>query len=354
MMREQWSRFSFVATAVLALALWAGVRPAAAQSSAFPSIPVWSLAGGWNDSSAVFPNRCIGAFRGPMPDSVAERPRSITVRFLRDRLAERRADFGGYRLYRMTNNPDSSKALLIRRFSLNAGSELTWNFSRLDSASLQFRCRGAQVHDSVVTFVDADSNGAFFKVCRRPGELMRCFTPGDSIIKLFAPPGPHDGFLTWYSITYEKKNTTDADYEDLFLPDTLDGFSRCSNPSNRNTCPNLNHKLRNLTGPIEPTGGPTADLERVRVVPNPYRGSEVWDRPGANEIHFTNLPARATIKIYTVSGDLVHVILHEDGVRDFQRWDLRNASGKQVASGIYLYRVEADRFEFQDRFVVIR
>ena len=289
-------RFPFLSLfALLALALVAGAGTARAQTSAYPSISVWSIAGGWNDSSSVFPNRCIGAFRGPLPDSVAERARTVTVRFLRDRLAEARPDFGGYRLYRMINTPDSSRALLIRRFSLNAGSEATWNFSRLDTLSMQYKCNGATVHDSIVTFVDADSNGNFIKVCRRPGEIGRCFTPGDSIIKLFAPPGPHDGFLTWYSITYEKRNTSDTDFEDLFLPDTLNGFARCSNPLDRNTCPNLNHKLRNLTGPTEPTAGPTADLERVRVVPNPYRGREVWDQPGANEIHFINLPSRATI-----------------------------------------------------------
>lgn len=354
MTREQSSWSPLLTAVVLALALVAGAGPASAQSSGFPSIPVWSIAGGWNDSSQVFPNRCIGAFRGPLPDSIAERARTVTVRFLRDRLAEARPDFGGYRLYRMTNAPDSSKALLIRRFSLNAGSEQTWNFSVLDPASLEYKCRGATVHDSIVTFVDADSNGNYVKVCRRPGEIGRCFSPGDSVLKLIAPPGPHDGFLTWYAITYEKRNTTDADFEDLFLPDTLDGFSRCTNPADRGTCPNLNHKLRNLTGPIEPTAGPAADLERVRVVPNPYRGSEVWDQPGANEIHFINLPARATIRIFTVAGDLVREIPHEDPVRDFQRWDLKNASGRQVASGIYIYRVEADRFEFQDRFVVIR
>jgi len=41
-------------------------------------------------------------------------------------------------------------------------------------------------------------------------------------------------------------------------------------------------------------------------------------------------------------------------VRDFERWDLKNQRGRNVASGIYMYRVESDAFEFQDRFIVIR
>ena len=339
---------------VSALLGLAGVWPAHAASN-YPDIPIWSLAGGWRDSSQFFPNRCIGVFKGPQPDSIDERGRTITVRFLRDRVAEARPDFGGYRIYRMTNSPDSSRAVLIRRFSRNFGSELTWQFSVLDTATMRYMCRGQSVHDSIVTFVDPDSNGRYVKVCRRPGiPDARCESLGDSIFILVAPPGPHDGVLTWYSITYERRNTTDPDFEDLFLPDTLDNFARCSTPGDRSTCPNLNHKLRNLAGPTEPTPGPTADLENVLVVPNPYRGSEVWDQPGEGELHFINLPARSTIKIYTAAGDLVREIQHDDPVRDFARWDLLNGAGQPVAAGIYIFRVEAGSFQFQNRFVVIR
>ena len=328
-------------------------RPVHAASS-FPDIPVWSMAGKWHDNSAQFPNRCLGDATPPVVDTLSTAPNKLVVRFLRSRTAEARSDFGGYRIYRMTNAPDSSKAVLIRRFSLNAGSELTWNFSRLDTATMQYKCKGATVHDSLVTFVDPDSNGQYVKVCRRPGVWgAPCQSVGDSIFILVAPPGPHDGFLTWYSVTYERRNTTDPDYEDLFVPDTLDNFARCPGAI-RDSCPNLNSKLRNLAGPTEPTGGPTADLEQILVVPNPYRGSEVWDQPGQSELHFINLPAVATIKIYTAAGDLVRQLEHNDSVHDFARWDLKNAAGQAVASGIYVYRVEAGSFQFQNRLVVIR
>jgi hypothetical protein len=354
-----WRAVCALTLAVLALA---SARPAQA-ASAFPDIPVWANAGAWQDSSTVldengiarFRNRCIGSFQGPQEESLKVMPRALTVRFLRDRRAEARPDFGGYRIYRMTSSLDTTKAVLVRRFSLNADSTLTWRFSRLDPATMQYKCRGGVVHDSIVTFVDPDSNGLFRKVCRRPGTAEgQCLSPGDSIFILVPPPGPHDGIRTWYSVTYERKNTTDPDYEDLFLPDTLDAFARCGTPGARNTCPNLNHKLRNLAGPVEPTGGPVANLERVLVVPNPYRATEVWDQPGQNEIHFINLPSKARIRIYTVAGDLVRVLEHDDPVRDFERWDLKNETGKSVASGIYMYRVEAGAFQFQNRFVVIR
>ena len=173
---------------------------------------------------------------------------------------------------------------------------------------------------------------------------------------LEAPPGPHDGFLTWYSITYEQRNAeTDPNYQDLFVPDLTGEIGPCERPGDPTSCPNLNHKGLNLTSVgVEPTSGPLANLERVGVVPNPYRAHEAWDRPGVNELHFINLPPHARVLVYTVAGDLVVELKHEDPVRDFERWNLKNNDGRDVASGIYLFRVESGSFSFQNRFVVIR
>jgi hypothetical protein len=259
---------------------------------------------------------------------------------------------GGFPTLTAVPSGVSPRALTVADLSGDGKPDL---FSADFSFELPYVCNSSVVNDSVLTFVDPDSNGRYVKVCRNPGtENGPCGSRGDSILILIKPPGPHDGFLTWYSVTIERKNTTDPDYEDLFLPDTLDNFARCTDPANRLTCPNLNHKLRNLTGPVEPTTGPTANLESVLAVPNPYRGSEVWDQPGQSEVHFINLPANAKIRIYTAAGDLVREILHSDTVRDFERWDLKNASGHLVASGIYMYRVESGLFHFQSRLVVIR
>src|SRR5262249_24968283 len=83
-------------------------------------------------------------------------------------------------------------------------------FSAGVSYELPYRCKDAVVNDSILTFVDPDSSGRFVKVCRKPGtDEFHCDSPRDSIFILIAPPGPHDGFKTWYSITIERKNTTD-------------------------------------------------------------------------------------------------------------------------------------------------
>lgn len=381
----------------LTLALVAGVvlgGHSPVRASTFPKIDAWVDVGAYQDSSnlGTQSNRCVGTF-GPRPDSLRRQARSLSVRWLRDRRAEARVDFGGYRIYRIVapldqaGNPDTSVAVLLRRYSLNPGSEMTWNFSKVDTVInvdstftrdttiagrdttvadtmsipnrnyMQYICRGAVVHDSLLTFVDPDSSGNYVKVCRRRDAIGRCLSVGDSVFVLEAPPGPHDGFRTWYTVTYERLNTSDTDFEDMFIPDTLNTLGApppCGPGPGRNACYNLNNKLTSIVGPYEPTGGPTANLEQVRVVPNPFRGSAVWDAKESKEIHFIALPRQSKISIFTVAGDLVRELHHDDPIRDFERWDLKSGSGRDVASGIYIYRVEAASFSYQNRFIVIR
>jgi hypothetical protein len=187
-----------VAVLLLALAVAAGVRPAAAQTG-FPNIPVWSYPGAWHPDA-----------RG---DTIEARPRTISVRWLRDPVAEARPDFAGYRIYRGTNIGsicDTTSMMLLRRFSKQVGDSLfAWHFPTIDGSTME--------SDRIVTFIDPDSAGLFVKV-RRPLTdrcRPRCY---DSVMVLIPPPGPHDGFRTWYSITYETRNTNFNDYLDMFVP----------------------------------------------------------------------------------------------------------------------------------------
>jgi hypothetical protein len=308
-----------------------GVR----AQAGFPTIPIWDYSGAYHPTGA-----------NPA-DTLTHRSRTVTVRWLRDPYAEARSDFGGYRIYRITNAvvngmPDTSKAVLVRRFSVQADDSLfLWHFPRIDGST--------PLDQRVVTFVDPDSSGNFVKRCRTLDEFGRCTSRGDSIFVLVGPPGPHDGFRTWYSITYEKRNQQQNDFEDLFVKDPT-----CTNPDTTQ-CLSVNNKARNLIlTPVEPTPGNAPNVEDVWVVPNPYRASEAWDLNGASEVHFTNLPAQAHIMIYTVAGDLVRELDHNDPVRDFERWDLKNGNGQDVASGIYMFRVTSGSFHRQNRFIVIR
>ncbi len=228
-------------------------------------------------------------------------------------------------------------------------------------ASLDIRCGRAPGWDYTLTFVDPDSTGSYQKVCRNVDHLGRCLSIGDSVWKLVAPPGPQDGFRTWYAVTYEARNAVDNNYEDLYVADSSD-TALCRRLG---ACPNLNSKAQNLVAiPVVPTAGAAANLEGVHVVPNPFRGGEAWDPQGGNMVQFTNLPGDAKIKIYTVSGEFVRELHHKGNApqpllgggscANCESWDLKNGQGRDVASGIYIYRVEASNFSTQSRFVVIR
>jgi len=77
-------------------------------------------------------------------------------------------------------------------------------------------------------------------------------------------------------------------------------------------------------------------------------------------VQFRNLPSdKGTIRIYTLSGDLVKEIGFDGraGVGTM-KWDLVSRNGQDVTSGVYIYSVETDTNEAFKRkigkFVVIR
>ncbi len=100
-------------------------------------------------------------------------------------------------------------------------------------------------------------------------------------------------------------------------------------------------------------------LDDVRVVPNPYKGSadwEEWTGSGARlgKLYFMNLPEKCTIRIYTIAGDLVRTLEHHDVASGAEPWDLAGEAGVQVASGIYVYHVDApDYGEKIGKFAVL-
>jgi hypothetical protein len=92
-----------------------------------------------------------------------------------------------------------------------------------------------------------------------------------------------------------------------------------------------------------------SDLDKIKVVPNPYLANALWEPKnpytsgrGPRSIHFTHLPNKCTIRIFTVSGELVKEIDHEsnmiDGTAD---WDLLTKDRLSAAYGVYIYHIDA-------------
>jgi len=82
------------------------------------------------------------------------------------------------------------------------------------------------------------------------------------------------------------------------------------------------------------------EIDKVRVVPNPFIVNAKWEQVENNRrIRFMFLPPECTIGIYTVRGDLVKKIYHNDYTGD-EDWNLTNQSGVEIAYGLYIYVVE--------------
>ncbi|MBI5867337.1 MAG: T9SS type A sorting domain-containing protein [candidate division Zixibacteria bacterium] len=117
---------------------------------------------------------------------------------------------------------------------------------------------------------------------------------------------------------------------------------------------------------------------KVSVYPNPYKiayndafgnrtnyfaeGYEGYGHPVMTEydrrIHFINLPDTATIRIYTLAGDLIREIHHPDRFLTTYSssvgWDLISRNAQPVTSGIYIYRVDSRLGSQVGKIVIIK
>ena len=98
-----------------------------------------------------------------------------------------------------------------------------------------------------------------------------------------------------------------------------------------------------------------SDMDNIKVVPNPYIVYSGYNR-SPNSLRFTHLSKDCSIKIYTVSGELVNVINHSDLFDGDHFWDLKNAHGRVISPGLYIYVVteEETGLEFIGKFAVVR
>ena len=100
---------------------------------------------------------------------------------------------------------------------------------------------------------------------------------------------------------------------------------------------------------------PVKTLDNIKVVPNPYHDlSVMYNYPGEpNKLMFINLPPQCTIKIYTMSGDLVKTLDHTDGTSE-EAWNQVTEFNQLIYTGVYLYIVESDMGAKVGKFVVVR
>ncbi|MBI4801143.1 MAG: T9SS type A sorting domain-containing protein [Elusimicrobia bacterium] len=92
-----------------------------------------------------------------------------------------------------------------------------------------------------------------------------------------------------------------------------------------------------------------ADVSSAHAFPNPCSF-----KAGCNSVTFTGLTLQATVKVYTISGELVRTIAKSGNTDRTEPWDLKNAAGRQLASGLYLYLVEGKGAFKKGKLVIVR
>ncbi|RJP60539.1 MAG: hypothetical protein C4543_05020 [Ignavibacteriales bacterium] len=95
-------------------------------------------------------------------------------------------------------------------------------------------------------------------------------------------------------------------------------------------------------------------FDKVNVFPNPLFGfnpATSWTGQAGNPdepfVTFSNLPEEITIKIYSLSGQLLNTLGTDDKdtpTSPFLRWNLTNQDGLRVASGLYLAIVSSPKY----------
>jgi hypothetical protein len=114
---------------------------------------------------------------------------------------------------------------------------------------------------------------------------------------------------------------------------------------------------------IDPNAAKQKFNEHPYVVPNPYVGAASFEPQryavsgrGERKIEFRNLPAYSTIRIYTVSGDLVQTLHHDGNMNNgVVSWDLRNRDNLEIAPGLYLYHVDGNSTgSYVGKFAIIK
>ena len=219
------------------------------------------------------------------------------------------ADFEGYRLYgaRKTDNQSLGEFSLLQEVDLSNGIGYNTGFS-----SVQI----------VNEFGDPDS----------------IFIEGSYYHYKFENLNVKDGWLNYYSITAYDQGDPEANL----------GSLESSLFANRTYV--YPGKSSASAGGWE--GNPT-------VYPNPYRGQASWDDNSSRGkmIWFRNLPQKAEIRIFSLAGDLVDIIEHDQSYngKDINNidskknpimsggehaWDMITMYDQATASGLYLFTVE--------------
>ncbi|MEI7811575.1 MAG: hypothetical protein WCJ01_04015 [Ignavibacteria bacterium] len=103
------------------------------------------------------------------------------------------------------------------------------------------------------------------------------------------------------------------------------------------------------------TGKQNIELNKIKVVPDPYIVANAFEtNQFGKKLMFTNLPNECSISIFTVAGDHVADVSHNN-INGYEYWDMRTFNSQYVACGLYVYVVSTpDGQKKTGRFLIIK
>jgi len=174
---------------------------------------------------------------------------------------------------------------------------------------------------------------------------------------------------------YGANTGIEYEFTDVGLLNNVDYYysvTAFSKPDKILNFPPLESSISASSRMVVPGTAPPETVGKVAVVPNPYRGDEAyyaynpaWEKPAGSRdrwmeqdrrIQFINLPAECEITIYTLAGDIIAKLYHNDVAKGYEDWNLTSDVGQAISSGLYLYTVQDKRNgQVQiDKFVILK
>ncbi len=354
----------------------------------------------------------------PSPSLIlSSQPHQITLRWTgevsetsRDKLSRRR-DFEGYRLY-------SSRVNSADRYALIASWDIPDNYYRIayipaagQWRQISYPLTTAQwrleLHDDTFSPDDYDKPSIQFAYRDTISDTARDHTGeiiGISVrerLSYWAKQGPNHGNTYADGDMIAENVIRQIDVRDTIIGDEILQFGVYEAViANLNaaiplwfTVTTFDHgDYRRRIEPMEGRAGASAQFAfpqysadvasdsglSVTVYPNPYKiqfqnasgqttnyfaqGFEAYGEPQMTEhdrrIWFANLPDTATIRIYSLDGDLIREIHHPDKFltrySSIVGWDLISRNTQAVVSGIYIWRVDSRLGSQVGKLVIIK
>jgi hypothetical protein len=264
----------------------------------------------------------------------------------------------GFRFRNFTNNPPVPVKLIPANFKVA--------FGALGMDTSKVYRRGTQTLNAIpvnFTIINTLTNTkvpfAFWESERTGGAgyftSNRAGTISDRIIFLTqAIPGVDSLVASWEVVIVTSRTATDS-----LMPvtgDTLNIYTYrpfLSNDTFEFTIvgSSINNELAKV------------DLDKIRVVPNPYIITNQWEPRntyssgrGDRQLHFIHLPAKCVIKIFNLRGQLVNTLHHDSSIEDgTEIWNMLSKDNLEISYGVYVYHVEAEGLgEKIGKFLVLK